>query len=52
MSGWKLYTELVYDNGVVIRERFYRQRWHARLVAWWERNVSSWGGYTEIGEAS
>ena len=47
---WRLDAELVYDNGVVAWSRWFRWRWQALVVEWWARNVSSWGGWTQVWE--
>jgi hypothetical protein len=40
--------KLIYDNGEFEWIGYYRYRWSARIFAWWNYVIASWGGSAEL----
>lgn len=48
LRPWRVDYDLLYDGGGGCWSGHYRTRVGARIAAWWNVHVSSWGGTAEL----
>ena len=41
---WRVDYHLIYDGGGVEWSKQYRTRWGAKIAAWYNHYIASWGG--------